>query len=193
MLNLKSAFVFAAALFAVACTDNDGVASAAEAKKAYLALDPAIAQAIDLGFQGFAAATSANIAPQTAAGAKAGTLTVAGKVDQGTSTNKNMDLNLGFVGWSSDAHITFNTPKDEALQPKLSLALKKLPDGDMTGTLTGDFAMTGDLAGAVALNLALTGKMQADAAGKPMRKPGTTHITGTATSHGASYAVDVLR
>lgn len=186
-------FLILACTFTLACTDTDEIASTAEAEKAYLALDPSITQAIDLGFQGFATASSANIAPQTLAGTKAGSLTVAGKVDQGASTNKNMDLTLYFAGWSSDGHLTFDTPADTAVQPKLSLALKKLPDGDMTGTLDGDFAVTGDTKSSVTLHLVLTGKMQADGSGKPMRAPGTTRIVGTATSGAGTYGVDVVR
>ena len=193
MLKSSTGLFVAICLSAVACTDSSGVSSSAEAEKAYLALDPVVTQAMDLGFQGFAAATSANIAPQTAAGAKTGTLTVAGKVDQGASTNKTMDLTLYFVGWTTDGHIAFDTPADTALQPKLSLLLKKLPDGDLTGTLAGDFTMSGDLKGAVTLNLTLAGKMQADANGKAVRAPGTTHITGTAKSGSDTYTVDVTR
>jgi hypothetical protein len=177
-------------LLAAGCTSGE-VSSDAEARQAYLALDPAIAQALDLGFQGFAAAKSANIDAQTTAGAKGGSLTVAGKVDQGSSDNKNMDLTLHLLAWTSDASITFDTAADVAQQPKLALSLKKLPDADLTGTLVGDFAMTGALKKTVALHLTLTGKTMADATGKVVRKPGTIHVIGTASAGGETFAVDV--
>jgi len=57
---------------------------------------------MQLGFDGFNSASSANIATQTAAGAKSGTLTVTGQVDQGASANKGMRLQValasGYLG-----------------------------------------------------------------------------------------------
>ncbi len=150
-------------------------------------------QALDLGFQGFAAATSANIPPQSAPGFKGGTISVAGKVDQGSSDNKNMDLTLALIGWTADTAIVFNTATDTAAQPKLTLSLKKLPDADLTGTLVGTFAMTGDLEKSVALNLAITGKTMADSNGKIVRKPGSMRVLGTATAGGSAFVVDVTR
>ena len=182
-------FIVLACTSLAACANE--VSSDAEARQAYLALDPMVSQALDLGFQGFAAAKSANIDAQTAAGAKGGTITIAGKVDQGSSDNKNMDLTVGLVGWTADGTIKFDTPSAVAQQPKLVLSLKKLPNADLTGTLTGDFAMTGALQKSVAVSLTLSGKTSADAAGKIVR--GATHVTGTATSGGSTFAVDVTR
>lgn len=191
MSLFKAMFFASVCVLGVACADD--VSSDAEARQAYLALDPIVSQALDLGFQGFGAASSANIDPQTAAGAKGGSITVTGKVDQGSSDNKNMDLRLHLAAWTADAAITFATPTDAALQPKLMLSLKKLPDADLTGTLVGDFAMTGSLEKPVSLNLTLTGKTMADANGKVVRKPGSMHVTGTATAGGSTFAVDVTR
>jgi hypothetical protein len=55
--------------------------------------------------------------------------------------------------------------------------------------------MDGALKGPVDLNLSFTGQLQPNAvdAKKVERKPGTTHITGTATASGTSYAVDITR
>lgn len=183
-------FVLVLVLFS-ACADE--VSSDAEARQAYTALDPVITQALDLGFAGFATAKSANIDPQTAAGAKSGTVTVAGKVDQGSSDNKNMDLTLALVAWSADGAITFGTSTDAIAQPKLSLSLKKLPDADLTGTLIGTFSMTGEMDNQVTLNLALTGKTMADGTGKVVRKPASMRVTGTATAGDSTFVVDLTR
>ncbi len=184
------------ALGACSSSSNDGVASTEDAKTAYLALDGSIDTAITLGFQGFNAASSANIPPQTASGKSAGTLTVGGQVDQGASTNKTMNLTETMAGYSDDGKITFAT-RDAAL-PTLSMKLSKIPDGTMTGTLDGVFVMSGALAGDVKLTVTLTANLEAapvDAGGSAgvQRKGGTTHITGTATSGASTYAIDVTR
>lgn len=100
-----------------------------------------------------------------------------------------MDLTVGLVGWTADGTIKFDTPTALAQQPKLLLSLKKLPNADLTGSLTGDFAMSGALQKSVALSLTLTGKTTADASGKIVR--GATRVTGTATAGGSTFAVDL--
>jgi hypothetical protein len=175
---------------------SDAVASTDDAKVAYLALDASIDTAIALGFQGFNAASSANIPPQTAIGKVAGTMTVAGQVDQGASSNKTMNLTETLAGYSDDGKITYAT-RAGAL-PALAMKLSKVPDGTMTGTLDGVFVMTGALAGDVKLTVTLTADLEAipaDAGGSAgvQRKPGTTHITGTATSGTSTYAIDVTK
>src|SRR5687768_10376015 len=88
-------------LQSVACGGDD-VGSDEDAERAYGGLDASIDKAIQLGFDGFNAASSANIPPQTAAGNKAGTMTVAGQVDQGASDNKTMNLTEALTGYSDD-------------------------------------------------------------------------------------------
>src|SRR5258708_4492138 len=91
----RSALLFTPLAAASACggADSGGgtppaaVQSEADARAAYLGLDPSIDRAIGLGFDGFNSASSANISPQTGKGALAGTLTVTGQVDQGASPN----------------------------------------------------------------------------------------------------------
>ncbi|MCK6505250.1 hypothetical protein L6R53_17930 [Myxococcota bacterium] len=61
---------------------------------AYLGPDGALIQGMELGFDGFHAASSANIDPQSADGDVSGTLTVTGQVDQGSSDNKGLRLEL---------------------------------------------------------------------------------------------------
>lgn len=169
------------------------VKSTADAKRAYLGLDASIDKAITLGFDGFNAATSANIAPQEAPGDHAGTMTVSGQVDQGASSNKTMHLSEALAGYSDDVHLTYGT--NDAALPALEIKLSKVPTGTLDGTLTGSFSISGDLTGSVTLDLTFTGELQPSAADatKVERKPGTTHITGTATSGDDSYAVDVTR
>ena len=176
-LLLFSCILMSVCALTSACSDD--ISSDEEARQAYLSLDPVVAQALDLGFEGFNAASSANIPAQSAAGPKGGTISVAGKVNQGSSSNKNMDLTLGLVGWTADTAIVFHTSTDTAAQPKLTLSLKKLPDADLTGTLVGTFTMTGDLKRAVVLNLSIVGKTMADSTGKIVRKPGSMRITAS--------------
>lgn len=198
MMTRAATVVSFAVLFTAACGGNDAVSSQADAEKAYRGLDLAIDKAIDLGFAGFNAAKSANIDPQTTMGAKSGTLTVSGKVDQGASANKTMTLGIGLVKFSDDGKVTYDTSADAASQPVLGMMLKGIPDGTLTGSLasaTGSFTMSGELKGSVALTLSFTGQLQQNAvdASKVERKPGTTHVTGTAVSSAGTYTVDVMR
>ena len=77
-------------LGAVGCTDNT-VNSDEAARRAYLGLDNSIEKSLNLGFAGFNAATSANIAPQTTTGTTTGMLTVTGQVDQGSRRTRRCD------------------------------------------------------------------------------------------------------
>lgn len=181
----------AALLFTAAC--GDGVASDEQARRAYLGLDAHIDKAITLGFAGFNAASSANIPAQMTTGSASGTLTISGQVDQGSSANKGMRLLEDLVMYSDDGKLVYATNMAE--RPALVMQLKSIPSGTLSGTLAGKYAMTGELAGDVTLNLAFTGQLQPSAADmtKVERKPGTTRITGTATSPAGTYQVDVTR
>jgi hypothetical protein len=170
---------------------GDGVHSDADAQKAYLGIDASIDKAITLGFDGFNSANSANIAPQTANGTVKGTLTVTGQVDQGSSNNKGMRLGTSYVTYSDDGKVTYDA--DPMALPALTMQLKNIPSGTLDGTLVGKLAMTGDLGGSVTLNLAFTGTLQSGGNNTVVRAPGTTHITGTATSDYGTYTVDVTR
>ncbi len=158
-----------------------------------ISLDASIDTAITLGFQGFNAASSANIPPQTANGKTAGTMIVTGQVDQGASSNKTMNLSEALTGYSDDGKIVVST-QGSAL-PALGMKLSKIPDGTMTGTLTGAFEMTGALQGEVTLAVTFTADLEVNPAdaSKVQRTVGTTHITGSATSGGATYAIDVTK
>jgi hypothetical protein len=196
------------AWLALGCGGN-GVDSDEKARRAYLGLNQAVAKAISLGLRGFNSAQSANIDPQAAGGAKAGTLTVTGQVDQGSSANKGMRLKVGMTGYDdgdvvvddkgTKVHIVYDSDPDPGRQPNLTMQLKNIPDGTLSGTLTsnatgtGVFHLGGDLKGDVRLDLTFTGSLQsADGKGDVMPVPGSTHVTGTATSNdGGKYAVDL--
>ena len=171
---------------------SDAVESEEDAKRAYEGLDDSIDKAITLGFDGFNAASSANIDPQTASGSETGTLTVSGQVDQGASDNKTMNLTEELEEYSDDGVLTYDTG---GTLPLLSMKLSMIPTGTLDGTLEGDFEMTGELEGTVHLSIAFAGQLQPSAADpdKVERKPGTTHITGSASSGDASYQIDVTR
>lgn len=189
-------FASVALLLALAggCGGDGGVASADQARLAYVGLDLSIDKAIDLGLQGYRAASSAHIPDQTGSGKVKGTLTVGGKVDQGASNNKEMTLTVTMAEYtdSEDPLLTYSTA---APVPALGLSLKKIPSGTLSGTFQGRLNLTGALQGEVTLSLGMTGQLEPDPAdaSKPRRKPGTTRITGSATSPFGTYQVDVTR
>jgi hypothetical protein len=192
------AFVLASAI-AAGCSSND-VDSKDDARRAYLGLDGSIDKAIDLGFAGFNAAMSANIPTEMAAGTTAGTLMVTGQVDQGVSANKQMRLNVAMAGYCDVSGLTYDTDASAdggVTLPALAMSLQGIPTGTLSGTLVGTFRMSGDLSGPVTLNLMFTGELEAKPDGGAgdgvVRKPGTTHVTGTATSPAGTFAVDVTK
>jgi hypothetical protein len=186
-----------------ACSSND-VSSADDAKRAYLGLDGSIDKAIDLGFRGFNAAQGANIPDESTAGALAGTLAVSGQVDQGASSNKQMRLEIAMAGYADVSGFAYETgvaadggaADGGAPRPTLDMSLQMIPNGTLSGSLKGTFTMSGTLAGPVTLDLTFTGDLEPGpdgGSGAVVRKPGTTHITGSATSPAGTFAVDVTR
>ena len=183
------------------------VSSDEQAERAYLGLDPSIDKALQLGFDGYNAATSANIPDQTTSGDASGTLTVGGQVDAGQSTNKVMNLRIAMTNYSDGVvsiagetvavtYATPSDPNDPTLQtlPLLSLTLHNVPNGDFTGELIGLFQMTGDLDGEVTLDLTMSGLIEEDGVGtqKVRRVAGSTTVSGTATTTGGGlYTVNV--
>jgi hypothetical protein len=186
-------FVVTVAALALAGCGGDGVSSAADAEAAYKGLDSSIDQAIQLGFDGFNAASSANIPAQTGKGTSTGTMTISGKVDQGNSSNKTMSLTEALSMYSNDGKLTYDTA-DSGL-PTIDMKLSKIPTGTVDGTIAGAYTISGDLKGTVTLNLSFSGALQASAsdATKVERKPGSTHITGTADSDYGTFSVDITR
>lgn len=191
-LRLLTTATFALASLA-GCSD-DGVVDEEGARIAYLGIDPSVDKILDLGFQGFSAASSANIPAQSTVGDVSGTLTVTGKVDQGASNNKEMRLDAVFAGYSDGAAAREGIDDvvyDSSGAVAVDLSLKGLPDADLTGTLVGTLFMQGGLEGGVTLSLSITGKTEDDGTGKIQRQAGTVRVTGTATSDYGIFDVDV--
>ncbi|WP_143140863.1 hypothetical protein [Nannocystis exedens] len=173
------------------CRPDDGVADPESARRAYLGLDRAVDRAIKLGFDGFNAASNANIPEQMAAGDLSGTVVVGGKVDQGASNNKEMDLQVTLTDYSDGpVEDMFDVAYDGG-PALLDLSLRDLPNGTFTGSFSGEFAMTGELAGTVALDLDVMGQTEEAPDGTIRRKVGTIHVTGTATSDYGVFAIDI--
>ncbi|MEZ4385943.1 MAG: hypothetical protein R3A79_31785 [Nannocystaceae bacterium] len=160
------------------------------AELAYLGLDRAIDRMIDLGFDGFNAANSANIPTQSEAGDETGTMDVGGQVDQGASANKGMRLEVTLTDYSDgpveDTAIYYNGGPGNA-----DFSLKGLPNADLSGSFNGVYVMDGDLAGTVELNLQFTGKTADTGDGTIARVPGTITVVGTATSDYGVFDVNV--
>ncbi len=196
-------FVLLVLTSVAACSDGDDLDSDVEAQRAYLGLDESVGASLTLGFAGYNAATSANIPDQSAVGIVGGTLLVSGQVSASNSPNREMRLQIGMVDYSDgpftigdDAEeilITYNTAPDTTrdLQPKLTLSLRGIPNGTLAGTLIGDYAMSGSVEGTATLNLSITGMIVDDGTGKVIRAPGTTRVTGTATSGDGVFDVDI--
>jgi hypothetical protein len=181
---------------------SDSVSNSDNARRAYLGLDAAIDKALNLGMKGYNDASSANIPTEMTTGDVMGTLTVTGQVDQGASSNKEMRLITAFVGYEDrvlvgDAPTPTGIVYDAAAgsAADLNLSLRNIPSGTFTGTLNRAVHMTGDLKGDVTLMLTFSGNLQpvAGMAGKIQRMPGSTHITGTATSDYGTFTVDITR
>jgi len=167
------------------------VGSEEDARLAYMGLDKSIDKAIQLGFDGFNTASSANISPQTAKGTLAGTMTINGQVDQGASSNKTMKLTEQLVMYSDVDKFTYDT--GSAL-PVLDMKLSMIPTGTLDGTLVGTYNISGELKGVVNLNVSFHSDLQAGMAPVMVeRKPMTTHITGTANSDYGIYNIDLTR
>jgi hypothetical protein len=185
-----------------ACSD-DSISSDEQARRAYLGLDKSIGKSITLGFDGFNAASSANIDPQMVAGdaMPGGMLTVTGQVDQGASANKGMRLFVVMVAYTDGPFaiddkghtisVTYDTSMTQAEQPALDMMLKNIPTGTLDGTLMGTYHLTGDLKADATLDLTFTGTLMSGPNNTVIRAPGTTHVTGTATSGDGVYMVDV--
>lgn len=196
-----------------ACGGDEGIDSNEAARRAYLGLDPSIPQSLQLGFDGFNSAQSANIAPQMMAGADTGMLTITGQVDQGSSDNKGMRLYVGMIDYSAGpftvvvnegmdneeevaVDLTYSTSDVQTDQPYLNLTLRNIPTGTLEGTLTGVYHVTGDIEpdvefeADVTLSLNFMGTLVDLGGGMTGRAPGTV-VTGTATSGDGIYEVSL--
>lgn len=190
--------LFFAMALAPAC-NCDGVGSEEEARIAYLGIDTVIVRALALGFDGFNAADSANIPAQSADGAESGTIGVTGQVDQGSSDNKGMRLDVALVEYSDGTIDDPATDDEEELAIvyatadgaplEVDLSLRDIPTGTLEGTLEGTVLMEGDLAGELQVSLSFAGEIE-EAAGDTRRVEGSTDVTGTATSEAGTFEID---
>lgn len=178
--------------------DENGLASEEDARRAYLGLDQSIEKALDLGMDGFNAASNANIPTQSGEGDVAGTIVVDGQVDQGASDNKGMRLTVALEGYSDgviervddeDVEIVYDTYPDDL--PDLTLSLRDIPDGTLEGTLVGTYELHGSIEGTATLDLTISGPIEDDGSGGVSRTVGQTHVTGVARSGDYAYDVDV--
>jgi len=186
-------------LFAIAaCGDDNSVNSNEKARRAYLGLDKSVSKSLALGFQGYNAATNANIPAQSVNGDATGTLGISGHVDQGTPGQAQMNLDVAMTMYSDGPFVIDDkntkitvTYATGATAPLLSLKLNSSSGDTLTGTLMGDYSMSGDLKGTVTLDLSLSGTFTGTAP-NVMRAVGSTHVTGTAVnSDGGMFTVDV--
>jgi hypothetical protein len=186
----------ALAALAAACT-NHNVSSDEQAKQAFEGVNKFVGKAITLGFDGFNTASSANIAPQMTTGDSAGTVTVTGQVDQGSSANKGMRLNVAMTGYNDGKFVVDNTSLNVTYDtastalPTLDMMLMGIPTGTINGTLDGTFDMSGDLKGSVLLNLTFNGHLMSGPNNTVVRVPGSTTVTGTAMSNNGTFMVNV--
>ena len=199
MQKLIGLYVFS--MMAAACGSDD-IDSNEEARRAYLGLDPSVEKSLQLGFDGFNAASSANIPPQITTGDTDGMLTISGQVDKGASANKGMRLRVGMVGYSDGeveinddgdtVKVIYDTDADPTLQPLLDLKFMNFPAGTMNGTLTGTYVLSDDIESTATLTLTITGTTMDGGGGLVVRAPGDTHVVGTlVTDDDGTFDVDV--
>ncbi len=192
-------------VFSAACSSSsNSVDSNEQARRAYLGLDKSISKSLALAFQGYDAATNANIPAQMTMGdaMPGGTLTISGKVDSGTCSQLSMGLDVGMVKYTdgpfvidsknNKISVTYDTSTDTTKQPLLSIKLNASAGNSISASLMGDYTMTGDIKGTVTLDLTITGTFSGTCPNAVMRVPGSTTVTGTAVnSSGGMYTVNV--
>jgi hypothetical protein len=180
------------------CADDGSIGSEEDARRAYLGLDESIEKALNLGMDGFNAATNANIPTQRGEGDVSGSITIDGQVDQGASSNKGMRLTVALVDYSDgvvervdgeDIEITYDTYPDDL--PDLTLTLRNIPNGTLGGSLVGTYEMHGDIVGTATLDIMMSGAIEDDGNGGITRTVGQTHVTGVARSGDYVYDIDV--
>lgn len=200
---MRGTLVFGAvlAICTAGCDDEGVVDDEVAAEVAYMGLDRGVDRAIELAFDGYNDPDeSANIPPQQAPGAYAGTMRVSGKVDSGESNNKEMDLDVALTGYSDGPILGYEEDEEEEIIIiydgilNLPMSMKGLPNADLTGSFNGTVTMSGeDLEGDLTLSLQFTGKTEDAGGGLIQRQPGTFHIFGTATSDYGVFNVDITR
>lgn len=200
-MRLQASLAFA--LLVSSC--GGGVASEANARRAYFGLDRAVDRALALGIDGFNAASSANIPPQMGTGDVSGTMTVGGQVSRGSGDNREVRLTVALVNYQDNvanedgglvaSELTYATPASGGTPADLQFSLRGLPDATFTGSFAGTYHMTGELEGDVTLALTLQGRTEAASTGMGhiRRVAGSVTITGTVTSSYGTYTVNTTR
>lgn len=189
--------------FGVAVTTTTGcggVDSEDDARLTSLGLNAIVVDALQLGFDGFNAADSANIPTQSADGDEAGTITVDGQVDQGASDNKGMRLTVTLDGYINELLDDPETDDEEELRflystadgapLNLELSLRDIPNGTLSGTLAGTVLVEEDLEAEVEVSLSFAGTIEDDGNGGTTPTDGGTNVTGTVESASGSFDVD---
>jgi hypothetical protein len=166
--------------------DNEG-----SARLAYLGLDRGVDRALKLGFDGYNAASNANIPEQSEPGDLSGMMVVGGQVDAGVSNNKEMRLLVTLEGDYADGAVEDLDVAYNGGPANLDLSMQGLPDATLAGTLSGSFVMSGGLAGNIALDLQITGTTEEAPDGTIRCNAGTIRVVGTATSDYGVFDVDV--
>lgn len=200
IVAMRNSLVFGILVLGACGGDEKSINSDEQARRAYLGLDASVSKSLKLGFDGYNAASSANIPAQMTTGDKAGTLAITGKVDQGNPSQATMTLSIGMVGYDdgpfviddkmNKIEVKYDTNTDPLMQPVINLKLNSSAGNSLTGTLLGDYTMSGDLKGKVTLDLTLTGTFSGTAP-NVMRVAGSTTVTGTAVnSDGGMYQVN---
>lgn len=185
--TLILAFFFIAA---AGCSDSPPAADPHQIES-YFGLDSSIIQAIDIGFAGMRATSTANIPMWPTNGRAHGQLVVQGQVDQGASSRTTLRLDTAYSAYSDDGTVIYDTMPEAP--PLLALTLRGGQYGTLHGTFEGVFNMSGALHGSLTLLLTLDGQLQPDGTMWAARVPYSTQIIGTAVSDYGTYQVDVTR
>jgi hypothetical protein len=193
----------ALALLSLLAAQCGGVSNTEAARRAYVGLDRAVDRALSLAFDGFNAASSANIPPQTGMGDVMGTMLVEGQVSQGSSSNREMRLRVTLTNYQDTVQDNGDGGSGATLrliytQPSggtpIAMDLSLRPP-TFTGTFNGALEMSGALAGQVTVAVTMAGQLESMSGmgSRLQRVAGSTRITGTVTSAYGTYMVDVTR
>ncbi len=172
-----------------------------QARRAFLGLNDSISNSLTLAFDGYDAASSANIPAQSGSGSASGTITVSGKVDQGNPQQASMSLSVLLDDYSDGPFavdtkgdtitVTYNSGSG-ANTPALSLKLNASSGSSIDGSLMGDYHTSGALTGTVTLDVTISGTFSGSGTAVE-RVPGTTTVMGTVVnSSGGTFDVNAM-
>jgi hypothetical protein len=159
------------------------VGSTADAQRAYQGLETSVERAISLSVSSLG-----NAAARTAKGRVSGALRLGEPVQHDSAGARFL---AALSRYSDDGEIVYSTDPDAP--PAVTLDVRNVSRGALDGTIEGSFLMSGAERGQVSLLLAFSTAVAPGPGGALVRRPGTTRITGTATSPSGAYHVDVIR